>query len=178
MNSMKNTILITLLLATSITCFSQKKFLRVFDVKNRKIEKGYIIGTTDSSVLIRISKKKTREIKCTNIGFLRTGHSFGHAVLVKSTLIAVPCAIFGFAMEGSTIFSISTGFGTAKAKFDEPVGRVMALSIGYGGLLGLTMQGILSITKAGNRSAKIIVNGRVDEWQNAQDMLNRRRNEK
>ena len=89
---MKKLVSLYLLLMVCFEISAQNKlFVRVFDFKDRKINKGYILAVNDT--VLQLQKDATYiDISVKTIGTIRTKRSVGHNILigtlVSSTLFA------------------------------------------------------------------------------------------
>ena len=85
-------LLLALNLFSSALQAQQKTFLRIFDLSGKKIGKGFLQSTTDSS--IRLTKDSgMQEFSVANIGFIKTKHSGGHTILISSLAGGVAIAL-------------------------------------------------------------------------------------
>jgi hypothetical protein len=75
---------------------AQKKiFLRFFDFSGNKFEKGRLIASTDSSIVVSRDTLLI-EIPISKIYSIKTKRSFGHQALVSSFALAIPAGIIGY----------------------------------------------------------------------------------
>ena len=110
---MKSLLTIYIFLFLVVSAQSQTKtFVRIFDQQGKKIHKGYIENTTDSSLTISLNKE-TFEIKADQISVIKMKRSFGHTVLITSLITGTPMAIIGAATADpdAWIFAYSAAEG-------------------------------------------------------------------
>src|SRR6185436_11850757 len=85
---MKKTIVLLLLLFSFINLTAQKKtFLRIYDMAGKKIGKGYLVGTTDSTIILK-SSDQIKIFSSSLIGTIKTKRSVGHTALVVGGIAA------------------------------------------------------------------------------------------
>ncbi|RTL47304.1 MAG: hypothetical protein EKK39_14560 [Sphingobacteriales bacterium] len=139
----------TLLLFTLLTIniYSQKKeFIRVYNIEGRKIIHGRDYEITDTTIEF---KNKHTIIPYTEIGFIRTKHSFGHNIGVGSILGIAALGIFSFA---SNVQSDLFDKGTTVVLFSTLVGAPSGAFVGaiYNGL---------------KKTRRFNINGDFEKWQ-------------
>jgi hypothetical protein len=95
---MKKLFLLSIILALNVALLhAQKKiFIRVYDRSGHKSAKGFLAGTTDTSVLI-LKDSVPMSIHVSNIGYIKTKRSIGHTILISSMIGGVTAGIIGAA---------------------------------------------------------------------------------
>jgi hypothetical protein len=87
---MKKIITLLVIIALCTTGYSQQNcksiFIRVFDHQGRKFEKGFLAGTSDSTLTLS-NGNHTIEIPMGKIDELKLKRSLGHTVLMTSLLV-------------------------------------------------------------------------------------------
>lgn len=155
-----------------------KTFVRIFDEAGKKIYKGYLIQTLDSSLVLLKSKDypllktlenhltlskndtKTYEIPITKIASIKLRRSFGHTVLMTSLIAAGSFAILG---------AVST-----LATTDDPTGIVLdSPALGFIFIAASGASGALTGSIiAGTRSRPVFkINRSQERWIKAKSIL-------
>lgn len=154
---MKSTILLCFTLLVATISFSQKKtFVRVFDENGKKIQKGFLVATTDSSLTLQLGEKFS-EIPINRVSVLKLGRSIGNTILISSLL-------FG------------TAFAIAGAVSADPSDLILTYTASEGaaaGFLGGTALGVLtgSLFYPFNKRPEFKVNQQLIEWVKIKDLL-------
>lgn len=73
----------------------KKRFLRFYDFSGYKFEKGRLVTSTDSSIVVSRDTLLI-EIPISKIYSIKTKRSYGHNALVSSFALAVPAGIIGY----------------------------------------------------------------------------------
>ena len=152
-----------LLPAFYLLAVSQTKqvFIRVFDLSGKKIAKGVLAQTTDSSIFI---KKDTnmREIPVSSIGYIKTRRSIAHGALTG--------AIIGGLIVG-TLSAVSSDEGDSGFNvFNYSPAEGFALGMLSGGAGGALIGAFIASTKT---RTKLTLNGSLNEWQKQKVIFNR-----
>lgn len=146
---MKTLITATLLLLAFTAVAQKELFVRVYDTTGKKIYKGNVYGTTDSSLVLRISNNPVN-IPVSIIGFIKTKHTAGNNVLVGAISGAIPLAIIGAATAESD--DLILGYTAGE-------GALAGAIIGVAG--GAAIGGITILFK---HSKLFTINGRAENW--------------
>jgi len=118
-------IFLLLLVLVCTVVYSQKRtFLRIYSITGSKFQKGYLAGTTDSSINI-YKHGNTLEVPASGIGFIKTKRSSGHTILLTELAIAIPIALLGVAVGAANEVTIA-GVGL----FGFAVGSLIAVPAG------------------------------------------------
>lgn len=123
-------------------------FVRVYDLQDQKIAKGFILAVNDS--VLRMKKDTTFvDIPVKTIGCIRTKRSIGNNLLI-GTLV------------GSTLFAtigVATADPDAWAGYDAGEGAIIGTIVGAptGALIGL-------FTVPFKNSKKFIIDGDLEKW--------------
>jgi hypothetical protein len=105
----------------------KSNFVRVYDLKGHKTNKGEILTTTDTSLILQ-SGAKTVTIPLARIGTIKTKRSAGNNILVGSIIGTVVWATLGVASSDPDQFlGFSAGEGAALGAI---VGAPMGAAIG------------------------------------------------
>lgn len=114
---MKKLFLLSIILALNVTLLhAQKKiFIRVYDRSGHKSAKGFLAGTTDTSVLI-LKDSVPVSIHASGIGYIKTKRSIGHTILISSIIGGVTGGIIG-AASGEKEVNDNTFGGTLHDAF-------------------------------------------------------------
>ena len=154
---MKKRILLFFLIAFCSTLYPQNKlFVRVYDLKDKKINKGYVLAANDS--VLRIKKDTAYiDIPVKTIGTIRTKRSIGNNIL-WGTLI-------GTVVVGS--------IGAASA---EPDAMILAFTPAEGFIIGTLLgapAGVIigTLTAAFKNSKKFVIDGELEKWKAFQEHL-------
>ena len=159
---MKTTLLLLTILISNL-CFSQSgHFIRIYNLQNSKIAKGYLKSISDSSITIILSgKKDTKEIHYSKIGFIRLRRSFGHTVAITTLVATLSSGLLGAATAHS-----SSGLCIICTPTDGLIVGSVVGALG-GAIGGSIVSGVKTI------SVKKItpINGDFDKWQIASKQL-------
>lgn len=153
---MKTVLAILLLSSISLQVFSQKSlYIRVYNLEHKKIVKGRILSTTDTSLKLRV-RNDTIDISVSIIGMIKTKRSPGHNILVG-------------AMIGTSAGAIA---GAATAEPD----KILGYSAGEGAILGVILGApvgaiIGAATLIFKKSEKIIIDGDSTKWKAFREKL-------
>lgn len=96
-------------------------FVRLFDTTGKKIDKGYLFATSDSSITLYKGNNK-QDVLVTQLGFIKTKHSLAHrigrvALRTAGVIAVIPAFVYIFLLE----FQDSDGFITyPKNKHPNP----------------------------------------------------------
>lgn len=154
---MKSTILLCFTLLVATIAFSQKKtFVRVFDEKGKKIQKGFLVATTDSSLTLQLGEKFS-EIPINRVSVLKLTRSIGNKILLSSLILGASFAILGAATANpdAWIFAYSTGEGAASG---------LLLGGGLGVLTGAFLHAV-------QKKPVFQVNRQVEQWLKVKEQL-------
>ncbi len=153
---MKYFITICTCLTIALSTNSQKTiFIRVFDESGKKIDKGFLIQVSDSSLTIRNGEKK-QEIPISKISAIKIKRSFGHTVVISSLIGAAGFSIFGAATA------------EPDAWFSYSVGEEAAAGFVFGALTGAAVGSIVAAT---NKKPILQINMDQKEWIKAKSAL-------
>lgn len=165
---MKKIIITATILLASYVSTAQKSgaFVRVFDNKNSKFQKGHLLTITDSSMVL-LNGKDTVEVAAKTIGSIKMRRSFGHTVALTTGISAASLALIGaFTGEkktnGTSIDAILSDLFTY-----TPAEGVTAGLIG-GSAIGLVTGSIIAGTR---KKPTLIVNNSLEKWQQAKQLL-------
>jgi hypothetical protein len=78
----------------------EHSFVRVYDLKGKKISKGFILSITDTSLHLNRNKVAVN-IPVNNIGSIKTRRSAGNNILFSAVIGASAAAILGVATSSS-----------------------------------------------------------------------------
>ena len=134
------------------------KFLRIFDLSGKKVAKGYLSNTTDSS--IKLANDSTAiEYSAAKIGFIKTKRSGGHTILIASVTGGVSLGLLSLAVingdNSDSWFQISSG--------EALIGGFV-----YGAALGTIAGGIVS---AANKRVTYQINGDLKKWMEVKTVI-------
>src|SRR4051812_29523323 len=88
-------ITLLLLILLGYNAYAQKSiFVRVYDLKGKKINKGHVTMVTDTALQLR-RKTESVDIPVRTIGFIKTKRSAGNNLLIGSLVGATTFAILG-----------------------------------------------------------------------------------
>lgn len=103
-------------------------FVRVYNLDEKKINKGQVLSITDSSLHLKSKGVNTVIFPIISIGKVKTKHSPGHHILIGSSVAASSMAILGAASADpdAAIFGYTAGEGAgAGALLGAPLGAVI-----------------------------------------------------
>ncbi len=154
--------LILILLSTNL--LSQKRvYIRIYTMGGKLVEKGYLTGTTDSSILLS-KKDVSMEIKITEIGFIKSGRSADQTLLMGGLITGTISGFWKmFAwVEPKSTTSLFSNISIGGLPKDT---RFSMFSAGFilGGIGGTAITGIIvGLTK---HSLYFPVKNEYDVWQ-------------
>ena len=140
-------------MTSSIISYAQEvevknnNFIRVYDLKGKKIIKGKVVRVSDTLLKLK-SNGKITSINFNNIGYIKTKRSAGHNILIGSAIGTATGAIFGAATDPYAWFADTTD----QAAF---LGGI------YGAMTGAAVGGITVLLK---KSKVFIINGNESNW--------------
>lgn len=152
-----STLLFSLLLGCSL--YAQKTmFVRVYDLSGKKINKGRVLATTDSTLQLK-GQPSPISISVGNIGSIRTQHSTGHNIAIGSATGVVVGLAVGLAIPISTdpnSFDVLSKGGQAAA----------------GAVLGLAGGALIGAISASLKDSKhVVINGDPAKWKAFQSLV-------
>ena len=158
----KNYCLLMLMLVCYISPLAAKDlFIRIFDQQGRKIAKGVLTATTDSSIIL-LNSKKTHEIPLKDIGVIKTKRSFGHPIVMGAITGSLAGGLLGLIASG-------TDDSSDDSILFEPSDEEYALGgVFAGAVIG---GGIGTIIAAIRKRKSIVINGDAKEWQQQRKVL-------
>lgn len=122
------TLVLVFLILLSQNIYAQKSmFVRVYDLAGKKINKGYVLSVTDTSLLLK-GNSAADTIYALAIGHIRTKHSAGNNLRIGSIVGASSMAILGVvtAEPDAEILGYSAGEGAAAgALIGAPIGAAI-----------------------------------------------------
>ena len=147
---------IAILTIASIKTFSQNKlFIRIYNFEGRKIAKGYVYKTTDSTIMF--DSRKHAEIKYSQIYFIRTKHSFGHNIfeggIITAAIYSSYALIFATSLNETRPLTIFAGTIVAGV-----IGFPFGAAIGTG-------------TNIFKNSTKVEILGEIEKWKSFKSSL-------
>jgi hypothetical protein len=147
---MKKLFLLLLVVAGfSVTLAAQKKtFLRVYNLSEKKIAKGFFAGTTDNALLL-FKDTTVITIPLNQIGIIKTKRTIGHSILLGSVITGIVLAIPFVASSGGDGFVVFT-----------PAEGLAAGLLGGGGAGAL----IGAAIGASKKRQVFEINGKADNW--------------
>jgi len=148
-----------LLLITAVVQAQKRTFLRLYSLAGFKFQKGYLAGTTDSSLSI-YKGGDTIEVPVVNIGYIKTKRSVGHSMWVGALAVGVPSIVYGAASGEPKVNDNTLGGLIHDATVFTPAeGAVTGAFLG--GIIGAATGAIIS---AIGKSTTFKINGSLDEW--------------
>ena len=144
--------LITFLFLASIgyqVCAQKTIFVRVYNLNGKKISKGFVLATTDTSLQLKTESRDTVNLSVNSIGTIKTKRSGGRNVLMGSLVGAGAFAIFGAATADPDVFLGYTAGEGAVGGF--------ILGIPFGAAIG-------GITVLFKKSGTFEINGDIKNW--------------
>lgn len=154
---MKSLLNICIFLFLAIVAQSQTKtFVRIFDQQGKKIHKGYIENTSDTTLTISLNKEII-EIKVDQISIIKMKRSFGHTVLITSLIAGSSMAIIGAATA-------------------DPDAWIFAYTAAEGAFAGLMLGAATGVATgsiiAGTRNRPVFnVDRKYEQWVKIRDLL-------
>ncbi|MGZ5253781.1 MAG: hypothetical protein ACXWV4_05410, partial [Flavitalea sp.] len=146
---MKKLIPFLILISFSIYANAQiKKFVRIYDSDGKKINKGLVVGTNDSSLQL-LKNKDTLNLPISSFSSIKTKRSAGNNVLIGTFIGAGTFSVLGAASaDEDAFFAYSAGNGAAAGAL-------------LGAPFGAAIGGITALFK---KSRKFTINGNPDQW--------------
>lgn len=160
---MKFLLLISLTFVTYAALAQKAMFVRVFDLKGKKITSGKIAELTDSSFKIRKNSSRSTMIPFRQIGIIETKRSAGHNVLIGALIGSV-----AFGIVGATGTESDTQTGYDLDLFSSP-GEQAAVGAVVGLTIGAAIGGITALFK---KSKTIVIKGDPLKWKGFQSYIN------
>ena len=153
---MKLLIFIFVVSLATVVHAQKAMFVRVYNLTGKKIYKGHVYTTTDSSLLLEVNNQFIT-VPVSNIGQIKTKHSAGNNMLISSVI-------------GVTTFAI---IGAASADPDaEIVGYTAGEGAAQGALLGAGVGAAIGgITILFKNSKTFSVNGDMNRWKKFQSFI-------
>ena len=158
---MKKLFLLSVILTLSVTLLhAQKKiFIRVYDLSGYKSAKGFLAGTTDTSVLI-LKDSVPLSIHVSNISHIKTKRSIGHTILLSSIVGGVTFGIIGAASGEKDVND-----GTLGGSIHDAVSFSPAEAFAAGLILGsIVSGGAGAIIHATGRHHTFTINGSLENF--------------
>jgi len=155
--------LVTLLFLISIcyqVCAQKAIFVRVYNLNDKKINKGHVLATTDTSLQLITNGRNTVNLSINSIGKIKTKRSAGNNFLVGSLVVASAAAIVGAA--------------TYNLEEDDLPGGIAALvGLVWGLPVGAAIGGISVPFK---KSKTFVINGNIEKLKAFQSYITERNN--
>jgi hypothetical protein len=149
--------ILLIMVTTTLSIAGQKKtFLRVYDVHGRKITKGFITGTTDTSVLIG-DGDLINSIPAKKIGRIKTKRSIGHSILMTGLFIGTSSALLSLVATAGLSRVVSTPRGKAFVSG-------FFIGAGIGGALG-------GFWGAAKKINDFNINGNLENWRKLRPVI-------
>jgi hypothetical protein len=154
--------ILSFVLLFSINLFAQnqtiktEKFIRVYNLKGKKIAKGNIVFVNDSILSLK-NTGKLKEIRIDEIGKIKTKRSGGHNVLMGSVFGASLGVVVGVAIVDSDYLY-----------WDYTAGEGALFFGGLGALGGAAIGGVTAGIK---KTETYIINGDFKKWQIFREVL-------
>ena len=95
------TVLFSIAIAWQV-CAQKAVFVRVYDSKGKKIERGRIAAITDTSVQLKVGETDTVNILVANIGSIKTNHSAAHYISIGALAGGLSVGILGLVVAKGT----------------------------------------------------------------------------
>jgi hypothetical protein len=160
-------LMVLLTINISILHAQKKVFVRVYDMSGKKTAKGFLAGTTDSSILISRDTLPV-SIPVTQIGYIKTKRSAGHTILISSLTGAVVCGIIG-AASGEPPVNDNTFGGTLHDALTFTPGEAFVvgfiLGAGAGAGIGAVIYGV-------GKHYTFEINGKLENFQQQRELIN------
>lgn len=161
--------LLLLIVMCSSSVLAQKKtFLRFYDAFGHKFEKGYLVGSTDSSIVV-YRDSITLEIPISKIYTIKTRRSVGHNILISSFIEAIPLTIYAVSTGEPHINDNTFGGSLHDATTFMP-GEAAVLGI-LGGIAG----GTITAALLSEKSKTLIIDGNIENWNQMDSNIIRKR---
>ena len=157
----KNLILLLLILLSYNADAQKSSFVRVYNLAGEKINKGYVISVTDTSLQLKDNSTLVA-IPVRSIGFIKTKRSAGNNVLVGSVIGATTGAVLG-------------------AVTAEPDAGFMAYTAGEGAAAGALLGSVAGaviggLTILAKNPDTYLINGDVSKWKAFQSLITGKNN--
>jgi hypothetical protein len=165
---MKKLFLLSIILTLNVTFLhAQKKiFIRVYDLSGHKSAKGFLAGTTDTSVLI-LKDSVPVSIPVSNIGHIKTKRSIGHTILLSSIIGGVTFGIIGAASGEKDVND-----GTLGGSLHDAVNFSPGEGFEAGLLLGsIITGGVGAIIHAAGRHHTFTINGNLENFKHERQAI-------
>ncbi|MEO1485168.1 MAG: hypothetical protein AAFU57_05455 [Bacteroidota bacterium] len=148
-SSLKKFALVTsLLFACTLSGQTNNTFLRVYNLKGKKIHKGKIVTLSDSALII-VRRRREVTIPVSEIGAIRTKRSAGNTILQCSIITAAIFGVAGVASSEDSFLGFSPIEGAA-----------------FGSVVGFTLGSVIGgIGSLDSGSSKFQVNGDPLNWE-------------
>lgn len=151
------------------TLHAQKRtFIRVYDVNDNLSAKGFFAGTTDSSVYMGKDSFLT-EVPALKIGYIKTGRTAGHTILISSVTGAVAVAVIGV-VSGEPNTNNNTLGGTLHDAVTFTPGEGFIAGFIAGACAGAATGGIIA---ALNKHATFQINGNLETWKQQKPLIDK-----
>lgn len=145
------------LMTSSEQNITKGTFVRIFNNRNQKINKGLLVSMSDTSVTVQRGSK-TIEVPVSEIGSIKLRRSPGHTIFVTAVTVAIAFGILGAATADPDAWVL--GYTAAEGAASGLLG---------GGLVG----GALGAIIAFSRTRPIFhVNNDPAEWMKVKELLN------
>ena len=139
-------------------CAQKTIFVRVYDLNGKKINKGHVFATTDTSMQLKAKGGDTINLSINGIGTIKSKRSAGHNLLIGSLAGAGAVAILG----------------AASADPEEFLGYTAGEGAAGGALLGLPAGAAIGgITVLFKKSKTFIINGNMEKWKAFQSYISK-----
>jgi len=166
---MKKLFLLSIILALNVTFLlhAQKKiFIRVYDRSGHKSAKGFLAGTTDTSVLI-LKDSVPMSIHVSGIGYIKTKRSIGHTILISSIIGGATAGIIGAASGEKDIND-----GTLGGSIHDAFSITPAEGFAAGFILGSIISGGTgAIIHAAGRHHTFTINGNLENFKHERQAI-------
>lgn len=144
-------------------------FVRVYNLKGKKIGKGKLYIISDSLLTLK-RNSKIINLKPNEIGFIRTKQSTGHDVLVGSIIGVTTFAIIGAATSHEETKTANLGW---LGSYEYTTGTSPGTGAAIGGGLGLVGGALTGLgVSALKNSKKFIINGDKSNWNAFEQLIN------
>lgn len=144
---------------------AQKKiFLRFYDFSGHKFEKGQLVSTTDSFIVV-FRDTVLIQVPISSIYSIKTKRSYGHNVLVSSFALAGAGGIIGYAIGDPKSDANDYSFGDYSSK---------DFTTFTGAFLG-SLSGILAGALISGGTQTFVINGDQEIWKRISKQITARR---